>query len=284
MVKDNEIDIKPIEDKFYENKIQSLIKNFTKNGINSYFSPNIKDANNLVCNLIQSLHKENQEIYGIEGPCSIGIGDSLTLHQISIFANLKNWQDKGIISILNPFERLEDGRYIEFRDIPTSWMPTPDAYNEAHRKVWEKARKALTSEIFLTGANALTIKGQIVSTDGVGNRLSAVIFGPYRVIIVVGRNKIVNDIDEALERIKNIATPLNHLRHAEKHSRRIDGKPLEKDSLYQLSKLPCVTKGYCVECGAANCSRRCTMIMDSGTGGFYKNRIHVVIVNENLGF
>lgn len=283
MVMNNEKDIKPQEQKFYENKIQSLIKIFAKKGIKAYYSPNIKDAHDFVCTLINSLHSKNKEIYGVKGGCTIGIGDSLTLHQISIFESLKEEQDKGEIKLLNPFERLSDGRYSEFQDIPIGWMPSPDAYNEAHRRVWEKARKALTSDIFLTGANALTMQGQIISTDGVGNRLSAVIFGPYKVVMVVGRNKITNNINEGLDRIKNIAAPLNHLRHAEKHSRKIDGKPLENDSLYQLSKLPCVTKGYCMECGAPNCTRRCTMIMDSGTGGYFKDRIHVVIVNDDLG-
>ena len=89
---------------------------------------------------------------------------------------------------------------------------------------------------------------------------------------------------KAISRIKNIATPLNHLRHAEKHSRKNDdGTILEKDSLFQLSKLPCVKNGVCVDCGALNCSRKCTMIMEAGTGGSITNRIHLVIVNENLG-
>ena len=101
---------------------------------------------------------------------------------------------------------------------------------------------------------------------------------------MVGRNKIVDSTEEALSRIKNYTTPMNHLRHAKMHSRRNeDGSFLEKDSLYQLSKLPCVLKGRCMECGAPNCSRRVTMIMRSGTGGSIRDRIHVVFVNEDLG-
>jgi hypothetical protein len=101
--------------------------------------------------------------------------------------------------------------------------------------------------------------------------------------MVIGRNKIVSNLDQAMERIIDIAAPLYHLRHAVKHRISSDNAPIAKDSLYQLSNLPCVTKGYCTDCNSPQCSRRCTMIMDSGTGGIYKDRIHLVIVNENLG-
>lgn len=194
---------------------------------------------------------------------------------------LISFQNKNSIILLNPFERLEDGRFSEFKDLPNTWRPS-DVYDSAHKRVWEKARKALTADVFVTGANAITMDGKIVSTDGVGNRISAVIFGPYKTIMVVGRNKIVTKLDAALDRIKNIAAPLNHLRHASKHSTR-DENNKKNDSLYRLSKLPCVQKGYSADCGSSLCSRRCTMIMESGTGGIYKDRIHVIIVNENLG-
>lgn len=138
--------------------------------------------------------------------------------------------------------------------MPNQWLPS-DVYDAAHQRVWEKARKALTSDIFLTGANAITLDGKIVSTDGVGNRISAVIFGPLRVIMVIGRNKIVSNLDNAFDRIKNIAAPLNHMRHATKHAiaKKGGGKD-ERDSLFQLSNLPCVKKGYCNDCGSPQCS------------------------------
>lgn len=186
--------------------------------------------------------------------------------------------------MINPFERLEDGRYIEFQDLPNGWIDDPKPYEEAYLRVMEKMREALLSDVFITSANAVTTDGEIVSTDGGGNRLAGVIFGPYKVIIVVGRNKIVDSEEEALSRIKNYTTPLNHLRHAKMHSRRTkDGSYLEKDSLYQLSKLPCAVKGHCVECKTPNCSRRVTMSLRSGTGGSIRERIHVVFINEDLG-
>jgi hypothetical protein len=257
------------------NKINSLIKAFSKRNMHGYYAEDSNAANDLVFSLINQL--SNSEIP------SIGVGDSLTLHQIGVFEKIYQLRDLKKIELLNPFERLPDGRFSEFEGLPNTWLPK-DVYDTAHARVWEKARKALTSDIFITGANAVTMDGKIVSTDGVGNRISAVIFGPYKVIMVIGKNKIVSDLDVALDRIKNIATPLNHLRHALKHSIKNDkGERHEKDSLFQLSNLPCVKKGFCTDCGSPQCSRRCTMIMESGTGGIYKDRIHVIIVNENLG-
>ena len=214
----------------------------------------------------------------------IGFGDSQTLHEISLYEDVYEYAANNNCSVINPFERLEDGRYVEFRDLPNGWIEDPKPYEEAYLRVMEKMREALLSDVFITSANAVTTNGEIISTDGVGNRLAGVIFGPYKVIIVVGRNKIVDSEEEALSRIKNYTTPLNHLRHAKMHSRRCeDGSYLEKDSLYQLSKLPCVIKGHCVECKSPNCSRRVTMCLRSGTGGSLRERIHVVFINEDLG-
>ena len=203
---------------------------------------------------------------------------------MSLFESVYQYSIDNGCKIINPFERLDDGRYIEFKGLKNGWIDDPVPYEEAYLRVMEKMREALLSDVFITSANAITTDGEIVSTDGVGNRLAGVIFGPYKVILVVGRNKIVDSEEEAYSRIKNYATPLNHLRHAKMHSRRNDdGSYLEKDSLYQLSKLPCVQKGHCLECKAPNCSRRVTMTMRSATGGSLRNRIHVVIVNEDLG-
>lgn len=214
----------------------------------------------------------------------IGFGDSQTLHEIDLFETVYNYAKQKKCTVINPFERLEDGRYVEFEGLKNGWIDDPKPYEDAYLRVMEKMRQALLSDIFLTSANAVTTTGEIVSTDGVGNRLAGVIFGPYKVIIVVGRNKIVDSEEEAYSRIKNFTTPMNHLRHALKHSRRNeDGTWLEKDSLYQLSKLPCVIKGHCMNCSAKNCSRRVTMVMRSGTGGSIRDRIHVVFINEDLG-
>lgn len=115
--------------------------------------------------------------------------------------------------------------------------------------IWEKTgsekrslqRKALHSDVFLVGCNAITEKGELVSTDAVGNRVAGMIFGPDRVIVVVGENKIVRDRIEAFERIRKVAAPLNNQKYVRKG-------------------LPCMMDG-CAECHGEEMGCRVTVIM-----------------------
>ncbi len=249
---------------FYKNQIVSVINKFKKRRIHAYYADDRASANAKVFELIESF---KQDLDDWEN--KIGIADSTTLHQIDFFDKLyaNNKYD-----VINPFERMEDGRYNVFEGQPNEWIPK-EVYVPLFNKVFEKMRDALHTDVFITGANAITQKGDIVSTDGVGNRLAGVIFGPKKVIMVVGYNKIVKNVDEALERIKQVAAPLNHVRHAKKH-----------DIQYsRLLDLPCVKKGYCMECGHEFCTRRATMIIHGAVEDRYKDRIHLIIVNEDLG-
>ncbi len=124
-------------------------------------------------------------------------------------------------------------------------------------------RKALLSDTFITGTNAITEKGELFNVDGNGNRVAALIFGPKQVIVVVGKNKIVKDINEAESRMKLIAGP-------------VDAKHLGYDN-------PCTKVGYCVDCKLD--TRICNMYVTiKGQMGVNKDRIKVIIVNESLGF
>lgn len=121
--------------------------------------------------------------------------------------------------------------------------------------------RQLAAEVFICGTNALTLKGELVNTDGTGNRVAAMIFGPKRVIVIAGGNKIVRDLDEAHARIKRLAAPLNN-------------KRLELDN-------PCVRTGECMDCNNATriCNvttiiSRCPSLTD----------IHVIIIGEDLGY
>jgi L-lactate utilization protein LutB len=78
-----------------------------------------------------------------------------------------------------------------------------------HEEVMRIRRAHLTCDLFLTSTNAITLKGEIVNIDGAGNRTSAMSFGPKKVVILAGINKIVRDIDEGIRRIHEVAAPLN---------------------------------------------------------------------------
>lgn len=78
-------------------------------------------------------------------------------------------------------------------------------------------RQTLTCDVFISGSNALTEDGKIVNIDGRGNRVSAMIFGPKRVILVAGKNKITKNLDKAIDRVRNVAAPKNCVRLSKKH-------------------------------------------------------------------
>jgi len=136
-------------------------------------------------------------------------------------------------------------------------------------KLWDKMRESLIADIFITGANALSIEGQIVSIDGTGNRVSAMSFGPSKVIIVVGKNKITKDVSSAINRNFDVAAPLTYLRHNEKHHNRHFN--------------PCMNIGWCPDCRSDR--RGClNLVIVDGALKMNKDRIHLVLVNENLGY
>lgn len=122
-------------------------------------------------------------------------------------------------------------------------------------------RRQLTCDLFLTGTNALTLSGCLVNIDGNGNRVGSMLFGPRKVIVVAGRNKLVDgDIPAAVKRIKEYAAPQNTRRLA--------------------YKTPCSMTGFCSDCNSPERICRITTVIDR------KPRLHdlrVLVVNEELG-
>ena len=122
----------------------------------------------------------------------------------------------------------------------------------------ELKKKALTTDWYITGSNAISVDGRIVNIDHTGNRVAAITYGPDKVIIVVGKNKVVDTVDEAIKRVKNVACPTN--------AKRAGYNP------------PCVTLNQCVDCVGV-----CNILSIIG-GQTDSNRIKVFIVNEECGF
>ena len=126
----------------------------------------------------------------------------------------------------------------------------------------EIMRRQLTCGLFLSGCNALTLNGELVNIDATGNRVAAMFFGPRRVIVVVGRNKLVDGTpQDAIERVKAWATPPN--------SKRLN------------FKTPCASTGFCSDCNSPDRLCRVTTVIDR------KPRftdLHVLVVNADMGF
>ena len=122
-------------------------------------------------------------------------------------------------------------------------------------------RKGLLADVMITSTNAITLDGKLVNLDGLGNRVAAMIFGPQKVILVVGMNKVVPDIDSAMARTKHYAAPVNAMRMS--------------------IKTPCAENGICADCKTP--ARFCN-IWSIIEGQRIKGRIHVKLVGENLGY
>lgn len=125
----------------------------------------------------------------------------------------------------------------------------------------ERRRNALLTDLFITGTNALTETGQLVNLDMIGNRVAAMMYGPKNVLLIVGRNKICQDVASAVSRIKDYAAPVNIMR-------------LEK-------KTPCLKTGVCQDCSSPDRICNYWTILEKS---FEKQRIKIILVNEDLGF
>lgn len=204
-----------------EKQLQRVEKLLKERGFNVLLVENKEMAKEKVLELIP------------EG-AKVGIGGSMTIREIGII------------------EELEKRGF----EIYHHWKPglSPDEDLEIRKK-------ELISDVFLSSVNAITFSGEIVNIDGVGNRVSAQIFGPKKVILVVGKNKLVVNLETAIWHIKNVVAPLN-------------AKRLNLD-------LPCGTLGYCADCSSPKKMCRVITIMEAPPS---KTEIWIILVNENLGF
>ncbi len=127
-------------------------------------------------------------------------------------------------------------------------------------KVSERLKAALT-DVYLTSTNALTLDGKLVNMDGVGNRVASIAFGHKKVYVIVGKNKICKDYEEASKRIKNIAAP--------KNAKRLN------------TNTPCKFTGSCNDCSSPDRLCNVEIILHKNPTGA---NVNVYIVNEELGF
>jgi len=165
---------------------------------------------------------------------SVGMGGSVTVRELDIPAMLAR---KGCT-------------------VYDHWRP-----GLSQEEVFAIRRRQLTADFFLTGTNALTVDGRLVNIDGTGNRVAAMSFGPRHIIVIAGANKIVRDLDDALRRIKDLASPQN--------SRRLG------------LQTPCAAAGRCCDCGAGSTVCRIVSIIE------YKPLAAdytVILTPEPLGF
>jgi len=164
---------------------------------------------------------------------SVGVGGSVTIRELGIVDELK-----------------ARGHVIYDHYVGTS--------NEEKNRI----RKAqLTCDVFFSSTNALTLDGKLVNIDGTGNRVAAMIFGPGHVVLIVGANKITDDLQQAMLRAKQVASPMNAIR--------------------LNVKTPCATTGYCSDCTSEERLCAVTTIIERKP---MLTNFTVIVVGEEIGY
>lgn len=163
---------------------------------------------------------------------TVGIGGSMTIYDMEIHKEL---QAKG-------------------HQVFWHWLVEPAERNAVREK-------ASTADVYLSSSNAITMNGELVNIDGIGNRVSSMFFGPGKVIIVCGINKIVKDFESAIDRIKTVACPAN-------------AKRLKLNT-------PCAKTDKCYDCNVSERMCNITVKLDRPPAG---KDIHIFLVGESLGY
>ncbi|MDM8525067.1 lactate utilization protein [Desulfococcaceae bacterium HSG8] len=214
----------PIEN-YWTNRLSSLKKTLEANNFEVFLAGSPDEAKKIAL----------EEIIPKTGAGSVSWGGSITFTETGLYDALKGCADMKVIDTFD-------------KNIPVE-------------ENLERRRQALLADLFITGTNAVTEAGQLVNLDMIGNRVAALTFGPKSVIVLVGRNKIVPDIEEAMFRIKDYAAPVNTMR-------------LDK-------KTPCAKTGYCQECKSPD---RICNVWSITEKSFPKGRIKVILINADMGF
>ncbi len=204
-----------------EERAKRAIAKLESHDFKAAFVKNRKEA---VEEILKSIHPHMK----------VGVGGSVTIRELGIL------------------EALESQGYTLFNHWQTGLS----------REESLQIRKAqMTCDLFLSSVNAVTLNGELVNIDGIGNRVNSSVFGPGRVILVAGFNKIVDHVEDAIKRIKNVSAPLN-------------AKRLNID-------VPCATVGRCVDCHSPN--RICRVIVIHERKPSLTEML-IIIVGEELGF
>ncbi|MDQ0151273.1 lactate utilization protein [Eubacterium multiforme] len=204
-----------------EIKINRTIESLKKNNMNGYYAKNREELIKLIETIVKTGSK-------------VSCGGSMTLFETGIIDHL----------------RCERYEFL-------------DRYKEGLTKeeVVDIYKKAFFADAYFVSSNAVTEKGELYNVDGNGNRVAAMLYGPDKVIVICGVNKIVKDVHEAIKRNRECAAPIN----AKRLSR----------------KTPCTKVGYCMDCNSPE--RICneyTLIKRQNN----PERIHVIFLNENIGY
>ena len=212
-------------DNYWQIRFKDLKSALEGNNFEVFLAQNTAEAKTVVM----------EKIIPVINPKSVSWGGSITFAATGLYDILKN--DPGL-KVIDTYDK----------SIPS-------------KATMERRRQSLLVDLFLAGTNAVTEAGQLVNLDMIGNRIAGITFGPKNVIVFIGKNKIVPDLESAMFRIKNYAAPVNTMRL---------GK-----------KTPCAKTSYCEECKSPDRICNTWTITEKS---FPKGRVKVILINEEFGF
>jgi len=206
---------------YYETTANTIIKNLKKRQMEGFYCKTSKEAVTKACSFFQPGD-------------TVSFGGSETLNECGMLSLLREKDD------ITLFDR--------------ATAASPDETEEIFRK-------AFSVDCYFMSTNAITLEGELVNIDGRGNRVAALVFGPKYVIVMAGMNKVVPNLTDAYNRVKNIASPPNCIR-------------LNK-------KTPCAATGHCGDCYSPDCI--CSQTVITRRSGL-PDRIKIILIGEELGY
>ncbi len=215
----------PATETYWQGKLSDIKKALEKNNFEAWIADTKEQAHSIVM----------QDIYNKIQPTSISFGGSITVQELGIYSDFLNKSDIQVI----------------------------DTYDSSisREEMIERRRESLLVDMYITGTNAVTYNGHLINLDGMGNRVAALTFGPRNVVLLIGRNKIVPDLEKAISRIKEYSAPVNTIR-------------LNK-------KTPCAQSMQCEDCNSPDRICNTWTITEKSNP---PQRVKIVLINSEIGF
>lgn len=212
------------------------VDNLIRNNFEAHYCDSVRDARDLVLSLIPD--------NGI-----IGCGDSHTIFALELDEELEK---KNCVAI--PHKCAVNNYALEHKSPGYKVIGNKEEMRDI-------LMQYLVANVFMLGANAITMDGQIINIDGTGNRIAGSLYGSDRIIVIAGANKLVKDLNAGLDRIRFVAAQMNNIKYG--------------------NRLACNSCGVCKECGSdkRNCNITCIIHKKPDDSDF-----HVVLIGEELGF
>lgn len=225
--------MEPNLDKVILMRIKRTMENLEKNGMKAVYAPD-KDS---ALSMLKSLLVPGQ---------TIGVGGSVTLDQIGALSLIKDPQYR----FFDRYDKTVSADVIE-----------------------QRKKDAITADVFISSSNAITETGMLYNVDGTGNRLCTFLYGPTKLIIIAGYNKIVPTIEDAIIRVKTISAPANAIRlgldtYCAKHGHCINMSIDRNNLMFPATGT----------CNAMLCTNAVV------TGRQRPGRVTIILVGEELGY